>query len=260
MNCFLFYARLLAAVIISFFIFQGSVACSPAHVSVSESFHTTISTGTGWPIASGYVITNSHVVSGSDSVVLIDRSGKEILAWPVLLDERNDIAFLEVSDSSKLPPALPLAQIQETQGADVFTVGFPKPESLKVPPQRSSGVISQASGLNSDPNTYQTTISIQSGNSGGPLLNMRGEVVGVVTAMLAVEDISQGTLKMLPNASCARKIQCVTDLFAHLPLPLNSSTIRTLPPGSGSLKEVSDRIRNSVLKVVATSRDRRHQN
>ena len=140
----------------------------------------------------------------------------------------------------------------------MFTVGFPKPESLKVPPQRSSGVISQASGLNSDPNTYQTTISIQSGNSGGPLLNMRGEVVGVVTAMLAVEDISQGTLKMLPNASCARKIQCVTDLFAHL--PLKSTTIRTLPPGSGSLKEVSDRIRNSVLKVVATSRDRRHQN
>jgi len=222
------------------------------------NFKTTISTGTGWPIASGHVITNSHVVSDSERVVLIDRLGNEIQAWPVLLDEMNDIAFLEVSDSSKLPPALPLAQVQETRGADVFTVGFPRPESLKVPPQHSSGIISEVLGLNADPNTYQTTISIQPGNSGGPLLNMRGEVVGVVTAMLAVQNMTQGTLKMTPNASCARKIQCVTELFVHL--PRSKTRIRTLPRSSGSLAILSERIRDSVLIVVAKSSEAHHQN
>ncbi len=219
---------------------------------------TTISTGTGWPISSGHVITNSHVVSDCDRIVLIDRAGNEIQAWPVLLDEKNDIAFLEVSDKSQLPPALPLAPVQEPAGADVFTVGFPKPESLKVPPQHASGIISEVLGLNDDPNTYQTTISIQPGNSGGPLLNMQGEVVGVVTAMLAVQNVKAGTVKMVPNASCARKIQCVTELLVHL--PRSKTRLRTLPRSSGSLETLSERIRNSVLIVVAKSQEKRHQN
>ena len=219
---------------------------------------TTVSTGTGWPIASGHVITNNHVVSGSRQIVLIDRAGNEIQAWPILLDEMNDIAFLEVSDCTQLPPALPLARVPAATGAEVFTIGFPKPESIKTPPQHSSGIISDILGLNDDPNTYQTTVSIQPGNSGGPLLNMQGEVVGVVTAMLAMQDLTQGTLKLLPNSSCARKIRCVTELYGHL--PPGKTRIKTLPPGSGTLEVLSKRVRDSVLIVVAQSQQAQPRN
>jgi len=210
---------------------------------------TVISVGTGWPLETGYVVTNNHVVSGSDEVVLVDQAGNEMAAWPVLRDELHDIALLEVRDAAKLPPALPLAAAQEGEGASVFTIGFPRPESPHAAPQRSSGVISALAGLNADPNTYQTTVAIQPGNSGGPLLNMRGEVVGVVTAMLAYQHPGRGTLEMVPNASCARKIRCVTELFTHL--PEGKPKIRTLPNRAADLESLSARIRSSVLIVVA---------
>ena len=209
------------------------------------------SVGTGWPIETGYVVTNNHVVSDSDEIILVDRAGNEIVAWAVLRDEQHDIALLAVRDTDKLPPALPLAWIQENEGADVFTIGFPKPESASDLPSRSIGIISEKSGVNADPNTYQTTVPIQPGNSGGPLLNMKGEVVGVVTAMLAYQDPVRGTIEMVPNASSARKISCVTELFQHLPSKPNK--IATLPRMSGNLESLSDRIRHSVMKVVTKS-------
>ena len=210
-----------------------------------------ISVGTGWPIETGHVVTNNHVVSDSNEIILVDRDGNEFLAWPILKDEMHDIALLAVKDTAKLPPALPLAIIQENMGADVFTIGFPKPESPNDQPSQTSGVISGVCGVNEDPDTYQTTVPIQPGNSGGPLLNMNGEVVGVVTAMLAYKDPVRGTIEMVPNASSARKISCVTELFPHL--PGNPERIDTLPRKSGNLENLSERIGNSVLKVVSRS-------
>lgn len=219
---------------------------------------TTIATGTGWPIATGYVITNNHVVSDRDHVMLVDSSGNTIRAWPILRDELYDIAFLEVSDTSKLPPALPLSQIQEASGTNVFTIGYPTPESFPETPRRSNGIISHVSGLNADPHSYQTTVPIQPGNSGGPLLNMNGEVVGVVTSMLAVKDPARGSLQLLPNASCARKIRCIKDLLPHL--PHNIPKIRSLVPKAGSIETLTHRIRNSVLIVVATTHGNQKRN
>ena len=209
------------------------------------------SVGTGWPIETGHVVTNNHVVSDSQEIILVDREGNEFIAWPVLKDEMHDIALLSVRDTDKLPPALPLAVIQENMGADVFTIGFPKPESPNDQPSRTSGVITGVRGVNEEPTTYQTTVPIQPGNSGGPLLNMSGEVVGVVTAMLAYKDPVRGTIEMVPNASSARKISCVTELFPHL--PHNPKRINALPRKTGTLDSLSERIGNSVLKVVSRS-------
>lgn len=209
------------------------------------------SVGTGWPIETGYVVTNNHVISNSDEIVLVDRDGNQISAWPILRDEQHDIALLAVRDTDKLPPALPLAGIQVNEGADVFTIGFPKPESRSDLPSRTSGVISGLSGVNEDPDTYRTTVPIQPGNSGGPLLNMNGEVVGVVTAMLAYQDPVHGTIEMVPNASSARKIRCVTQLFPHL--PRSPKKISILPLRSGDMENLSENIRNSVMKVVSKS-------
>ena len=209
------------------------------------------SVGTGWPIETGHVVTNNHVVSDSHEIILVDREGNEFIAWPVLTDEMHDIALLSVRDTDKLPPALPLAVIQEDKGADVFTIGFPKPESPNDQPSRTSGIITGVCGVNEEPTTYQTTVPIQPGNSGGPLLNMNGEVVGVVTAMLAYKDPVRGTITMVPNASSARKISCVTELFPHL--PQNPKRIDILPRKTGTLDNLSERIGNSVLKVVSRS-------
>jgi S1-C subfamily serine protease len=208
-----------------------------------------VSIGTAWPISSRYVVTNNHVVSESSHVVLINKDGQEISAWSVVRDEVNDIALLEVSDSHYLPPALPLSDTKIRLGAKVFTIGFPGPYIMGKLPTVSDGVISGNTGLGNNPGSYQTTVPIQLGNSGGPLLNMNGEVVGMVTSMIGIKDEKDGSIRRLKNASCALKVDLIKDLL--LLLPQLEPLIKSLPTHSGSLKTLAKRLNGSVLIVVA---------
>lgn len=207
------------------------------------------STGTAWPISSGYVITNSHVVSEGTKVILISAQGREIPASIVLRDETSDIALLEVNDPRTLPPALPLAQSQSRLGASVFTIGFPRVDSMGRTPKLSAGVISGENGLRDDPESFQTTVPIHPGNSGGPLLNMKGEVIGVVRSMLGIKDASTGNLLMLQNTSCALKIKDLKELLGRL--PQKDPRIDVLPTLSDDLETLASRIKNSVLLVIS---------
>ena len=206
-------------------------------------------TGTAWPISSHYVITNSHVISEGSKVTLVSSRGEEIPASAVLRDEANDIIILEVKDPHVLPPALPLAQSEARLGAGVFTIGFPRVDFMGRAPKLSIGVISGESGLRDDPGSIQTTVPIQPGNSGGPLLNMKGEVVGVVRSMLGVRDTADGSLYVLQTTSCALKVKCVQELLYQLPQKDGQAN---LPPGfSNDLETLAGRIKDSVLLVIS---------
>jgi S1-C subfamily serine protease len=207
------------------------------------------SIGTAWPISKGYVVTNNHVIAGSADVVLMSSSGEKTRAWPVLRDELTDIALLEVEDPAALPPALPLAGSRAGLGASVFTLGFPRIDVLGATPKLSNGVISGTTGLRDDPTGYQTTVAIQPGNSGGPLFNMRGEVVGVVKSMLGLRDVSSGNVYAIQNASCALKIESLKELSQFV--PQKGSALNTLLSRSGDLETLAGRLQNSVLIVVA---------
>ena len=206
-------------------------------------------TGTAWPVSSRYVVTNSHVVSQGSQVTLVSSQGREIPASAVLRDETNDIIILEVKDTQALPPALPLAQSQARLGASVFTMGFPRVDFMGKAPKLSIGVISGESGLRDDPESLQTTVPIQPGNSGGPLLNMKGEVVGVVKSMLGVRDTADGNLYVLQTTSCALKIKCVQDLLSQLPQKEGRVNLR--PPVSDNLEMLAGRVKDSVLLVIS---------
>jgi S1-C subfamily serine protease len=206
-------------------------------------------TGTAWPISSRYVVTNSHVVSEGSKVTLVSSQGEEIPASAVLRDEANDIIILEVERPYALPPALPLAKSQGRLGASVFTLGFPRVDFMGKAPKLSIGVISGESGLDDDPGSFQTTVPIQPGNSGGPLLNMKGEVVGVVKSMLGVRDTANGSLYVLQTTSCALKIKSVQDLVYQLPQKEGRANLANA--SSDDLETLAGRIKNSVLLVIS---------
>ena len=207
------------------------------------------SIATGWPIGNGYVITNNHVLSENPQVVLITTSGQRIDACAVLRDEVDDIAILEVNDATApLPPALPLAHSAARLGSSVFTLGFPRIDVMGRTPKLSEGVISGANGLFDDPGSYQTTVPIQPGNSGGPLLNMRGEVVGVMKSMLGIRDEGSDRFYLLPNTSYAVKISTVKQLL-HL-LPPKGAPLVELPIRLDTLEALADRVQDSVLIVT----------
>jgi len=206
-------------------------------------------TGTAWPISSRYVVTNSHVVSEGSKVTLVSSRGEEIPASAVLRDETNDIIILEVKDPHALPPALPLAQAQARLGASVFTIGFPRVDFMGRAPKLSIGVISGESGLRDDPESIQTTVPIQPGNSGGPLLNMKGEVVGVVKSMLGVRDTADGSLYVLQTTSCVLKIKCVQELVHQL--PQKDAQVKLPPVFPNDLETLAGRIKDSILLVIS---------
>jgi S1-C subfamily serine protease len=205
------------------------------------------STGTAWSVASGYVVTSEHVVSDVSLVDLYDIHGQRYPAAVVLRDELNDIALLRIENTSSLPPALPLAHDGARTGSSVFTLGFPRVDILGRTPKLSTGIISAANGYRDDPTSYQTSVQIQPGNSGGPLINMNGEVVGVMAAMLGDDTGSSGTQPGLSYAVKAEKVHAALRAMPH-----SEAEPRSLPAASpAGLADLAERVQGAVLLVVA---------
>jgi len=206
------------------------------------------SVGTGWPIVAGYVVTNDHVIGDSDNIVLVDPAGNEIAAKVVARNAKQDLALLSVIDPSQLPPALQLANQLAKLGTRVFTIGFPRIDLLGKTPKLTAGLVSSVNGLADDTSRYQLSLPIQPGNSGGPLINMHGEVVGVITSMLGTVD-GNGNSTPLSNISYAVKINALQQLLSLAPRSVPRTNLIAL--NNTGLENLADTIQHSVLIVRA---------
>lgn len=133
---------------------------------------------------SGIVLTNSHVVEGSDNVVVTLHDGREIEAESWKFDPRADVAIIRLKKTTEsLPPALVLGDSEQMQVGDwVLAMGNPFQLGNTV----TTGIVS-ATGrgphINEREQFIQTDAAINPGNSGGPLVNLHGEVIGINTAI-----------------------------------------------------------------------------
>lgn len=169
-----------------------------------------ISNGTAWHAGHGLVVTCHHLVDDVNVVALQIAGGERVSARVVLRDETVDLAILKVDDPNKLPPAAGLAADNAVFGESVFTIGFPRADVMGAAPKLSVGIVSAESGVHDDVNNYQTSVTIQPGNSGGALYNMRGEVVGMMTALLGVSNGEDEAIA-LPGISYALKASVLID-------------------------------------------------
>jgi S1-C subfamily serine protease len=208
-------------------------------------------TGTAWPIAAGYAVTNHHIVAGKQSIVLVDRDGQEIPARVVVSHAGHDIALLAVNDPDFLPAALPIASAGARLGSSVFTIGFPRVDVMGTSPKLSIGIISSVKGMQDDPASYQISVPIQPGNSGGPLVNMRGEVVGLVTSMLGRVNADGSEAQPFANISYALKVDRVAALLREVDVPRTGRSVTELTRGGESLEDLAQKIQASVLMVRA---------
>ncbi len=135
--------------------------------------------GTGFAIAAnGYIITNYHVIRGADSVYVQNNKGVSFKVKSFYNDPVNDIAVLKVNDPSfENMPSLPysLRKSMSGIGEPVFTLGFPKDDIVL-----GDGYVSSRNGINGDTIAYQVAIPVNPGNSGGPLLDNNGSIVGII--------------------------------------------------------------------------------
>ena len=149
--------------------------------------------------ADGYVITNNHVVDGADSVQVKLSDEREYDARVVGTDERTDIALLKIEDPASLPYVTLGNSDSLRVGEEVMAVGNPFGLGGTV----TTGIVSakgrdiRVGGPYVD--YIQTDASINRGNSGGPLFNMRGEVIGVNTAIFSRTGGSVGVGFAVPS-------------------------------------------------------------
>lgn len=148
------------------------------------------SEGSGWVVQRGRVVTNAHVVAGASSIVVRESGGTTVdRATLVAFDPERDLAVLDVTDLSA--PALDIGQ-DLGAGQQAYAAGYPGDGPFTITPQRvrdqvtARGTDIYQSGT-VERQIYALRGSIRPGNSGGPLLDRSGDVVGVVFARSTVD-------------------------------------------------------------------------
>ena len=161
-------------------------------------------TGTGFFVdPTGYIITNAHVVTDKIYVAIRDFNGKFYRATVVAQDKQNDLALLQVDGSFPSLHIVPSEQAEK--GQRVLTVGYPQISIQGNESKVTDGIINSFSGIKGDANWFQISVPIQGGNSGGPLVNDNGDVLGVVVASLDVQKVFAITGDIPQNVNYAIK-------------------------------------------------------
>lgn len=173
-------------------------------------------TGSGFFVSSdGIIATNYHVVSDNKKieVVFLKDDGKSATyeASVILQDKINDIALLKIKDSSFIMiKPVPYKIIDKSNiGESVFTIGYPLSSIMGTNCKVSNGIISAQSGIDDDVRFLQITAPIQPGNSGGPLFNKDGDVIGITSAKLNGRAIGVG----VENVNYAIKSSYLASLY-----------------------------------------------
>ena len=198
-----------------------------SNVSVSKSDYDVKATGSGIIISnSGYIITNHHVIENANKIqveITTNNLSKQYSAILVQKDIDNDLAILKINDESFKQLDVIKYSFKEAGGvevgAPVFTLGFPLALSgMGKEAKYTDGKVSSKTGYNGSVNSFQTSIPVQPGNSGGPVFNTKGELIGVINAKIANADNVSYAIKL-------NYIKNLLELVGDISLPNDQSII-----------------------------------
>ena len=211
-------------------------------------------TGSGFFISKlGHIVTNEHVIRSCANVTVGDTAKKQVTVTVIETDKRNDLALLKIS-SAKLASAdtkslirklgievVPLASEGLLRSEDVelgeriMAAGYPYGEIFSDTIKVTTGVVSATRGLGDDTGQFQIDAAVQPGNSGGPIYDENGNIVGVVVAQL-------DKLKFA---------KAIGSLPENVNFGIKASTVRQFLTASGLPTKWSNRSRNMSTKDLA---------
>ena len=144
--------------------------------------------GTGWALNKGYIVTNHHVANNARTIILKFMQGENLVEYfgeVAVMDEEHDLALIKIKDSKfkgfgTLPYAVKtsLADV----GESVFVLGYPLISTMGDEIKLTTGIVSSHSGFEGNKSQYQISAPVQPGNSGGPLFDDYGNIIGIVNA------------------------------------------------------------------------------
>ena len=203
--------------------------------------------GSGFALNDGYIATNFHVVERAKDISVYGINGDLSIGYAarvIGVDRVNDLAIIKISDSrfsgfSQIPYAIN-NQISDV-GESVWVLGYPMTQLLGNEIKLTTGVVSSRSGFQGDVSTYQISAPVQPGNSGGPLFDSRGDIVGIVNAGVPGAENVGYAIKTL----YLKNLVDSYSLSSSLP---NSNSISSL-----ALKDQVKKVKDFVLFIVCTS-------
>ncbi|HMX00901.1 MAG TPA: trypsin-like peptidase domain-containing protein [Cyclobacteriaceae bacterium] len=197
----------------------------------------------------GYIATNYHVIKDASSIQVefYQKGTKHVYSAKVVAtDKQNDLAVIQVSDTQfKSLAKIPYVFNTETKdvGTDVFALGYPLANVMGEEVKFTDGKISSKTGIQGDITVYQISVPIQPGNSGGPLFDSKGNLVGITSSALNKEYFNS------ENVNYAIKSAYLKNLIDVMPAPIrlpNSPEIYNKPL-TEKIKLLSDFI--PIIKV-----------
>ncbi len=186
--------------------------------SASQGTHANAS-GSGFRIAPGYLITNRHVIAGCTRL----RVDGQLIGQVVAHDERNDIALVRFPRGSGAVASIRAGRPR--LGEAVTAAGYPL-QGLLTGLSATNGNVSRLSGMGGDTRMIQISAPVQPGNSGGPLLDASGSVIGVVVAKLDALKVASATGDIPQNVNFALNSNVLRSF-----LDANNIDYRDAPPG-----------------------------
>lgn len=178
--------------------------------------------GTGIFVSTqGHLLTNDHVVGNCKSVLVRTIGGADVPAVLVGRDKANDLALLKtqnqvknIASFRKQPAAI---------GEKVYAFGFPLTGLLSSDGNASEGLVSALAGIEDDSRLLQMSTPVQPGNSGGPLYDSRGAVIGIVVSKLNAQALMRATGDIAQNVNFAIKESVAEGFMATFGIGLSSS-------------------------------------
>lgn len=191
----------------------------------------------------GYLVTSAHVLKGAKKVYVQSIQGEDFLADIVYQDANTDIAVIKINDQDfESPKQLPygFTRSQTDLSEAVYTLGYPKDEIVY-----NEGYLSAKTGLEGDTMSCQITISANPGNSGGPVFNKNGEVIGILNARQAS---ANGVVFATKSKNIFQLVENLKEADKDINIKLrNTSSIRSINR-TQQVKKVQDHV--YMVKVV----------
>jgi len=169
------------------------------------------SSGTGFSVASGgYVITNNHVIDGCQNVK-IHHKGKSVPTSVVAFDPNSNLALLKGNFN---PLAVfPLSGEKPELLQDIYVAGYPFGRELNYSVKVTKGIISSLRGVNNNFSNIQIDVLLNNGNSGGPILDEKGNIIGVAVAKLNISKATEIIDAILAGTNLGIKTSVVRNLL-----------------------------------------------
>jgi S1-C subfamily serine protease len=183
----------------------------------------------------GYLITNAHVVRGASTILVLNSRGQEFKCQVAFMDEEKDLAILKIEDDDFKPLVSLPYSIRKTNtdlGEQIFTLGFPRDEIVY-----NEGYLSAKTGYNGDTLSFQIAVSANPGNSGGPVLNKNGEVIGILSSS---QTTAEGVVFAIKSKNIFRAVEGMRKDSSSQKLKLQTSSNIKGMERTQQIKQIQD--------------------